>query len=230
MYTRIIDALNARFARRFTPDGEDYLYREKPDAAPLRVNARGHRLLIDGFYDRTGWLTTGLLFGFFYLVLALWWVAVASFYTFWERNIPWGLVTLMFSALLLAGWFDLWDFPQRAFFSGAVREKSIKDTWFRYVEYRTTWLWLIWSQYPRHLWKGELLRKDDLCQTLLQNRRALREYRLASCQPFSRMRQQPIRSTANKIILCGRRDLESSRCAANARPSSREYVHTEPLH
>jgi hypothetical protein len=147
MYGRIIAALNTRFARRFTPDGEDYLYREKPDAAPLRVNARGHRLLIDGFYDRTGWLTTGLLFGFFYLVLALWWVAVASFYTFWERIIPWGLVTLMFSALLLAGWFDLWDFPQRAFFSGAVREKSIKDTWFRYVEYRTTWLWLIGFMY-----------------------------------------------------------------------------------
>lgn len=145
MYVRIIDALNARFASRFTPDGEDFAYRQAPDAQPTRVTARGHRMLLDGFQDRTGWWITGVLVACGILAIYVY-IGLASPVPAARQDIiEFAVIPVVLPFAIFAGWVDLWDYPQRTLFRGLIERNQIQRRWFRNWGYETTWLSLVWA-------------------------------------------------------------------------------------
>jgi hypothetical protein len=145
MYGRIIAALNARFARCFTPDGEDYLYRWKPEAQPTRVTARGHQMLIDGFHDRAGWWTTGVLVVVGILATSIYISLAATVPASPQDVIDFYLFLALLHLAIIAGWVDLWDYPRRALFRGLIERNELQRSWFRNWGYDTTWLALLYG-------------------------------------------------------------------------------------
>ena len=116
-----------RFLARFEPDGDDFLYRRRPDAMPVRISAKDHAFMIDAF--DTDWLRLP-----FVAALAIACAALFIWLAFTYADRPNGHilrdVAIPFSALWFVGaWYaDLWDVADRALFQRAKemgRTKSL---------------------------------------------------------------------------------------------------------
>lgn len=143
MQARIIDALNTRFATHFTPDGESWLYRTGSGASPARISAKDREFLIDGFYDRTNWLATGLILAIglalvgIYLIVAYPGSHPQEAWRFW-------FVYVAVATLALAlSWLDLWDYPRRTLFEREIEAGRAPRNWFVRASYQTGWFQLM---------------------------------------------------------------------------------------
>ncbi len=143
MYGRSITALNARFARRFTQDGDRFFYHHSPYAAPVSISAKDHVFLIDGFYDRSGWFWTLALVAAFLL-------ALLAFLMFGTPNPPpedaLEILTAMAAGIILgalAGWADLWDYPRRALVRRKMETGELRRNSLTNQSYVLPWLALL---------------------------------------------------------------------------------------
>lgn len=143
MYARLIDAMNARFAARFVPDGEDYLYRTNPGVPPTRITARGYHLLIDGFSDRSNWWLTGTVAANGVLLLFVYIALAAPGPQPSQDLINFGMVPVFVVLAVLGGWFDLWEYPRRSLYRGLIERKQIRKIWPLMSEYDSPWLMLL---------------------------------------------------------------------------------------
>lgn len=107
------EKLRARFADKFSANGDGYVYRRTRDSKPIIISAKDHIFLIDDFDRRLTAFTSVSIGVILISIIAAIGIALGDF--------PPGLRFVAIAGIFPAAlWFDLWDTPEIAFYQRLV--------------------------------------------------------------------------------------------------------------